>query len=115
MPTKQQYAEIRKFLKAYHQDSGSYHQQIYTNRHENYFFIPSNLSVRRVPGYSMGEGVLGRTWPGTGVIEILEHLYGQDFEEVMLHEILHNLYPADSEGMIRQKTRERLPFQARWN
>lgn len=82
---------------------------------EDYFFIPSNLAVSIVPSYVMGPGVLGRTWPGMGRIEIMAGLYGKDFEEVLLHEVLHNLYPQDSEKMIRKKTSQRLNHVAKWN
>ncbi|MFC2136101.1 hypothetical protein ACFLTH_15910 [Bacteroidota bacterium] len=92
-----------------------YDKPIYTDKTEKYFFIPTNLAVRRVPQYALGVGVLGRTWPGTGMIEVLDGLYGNDFHEVMLHEVLHNIYPSDSEYMIRQKTKQRLPFEAKWN
>lgn len=80
-----------------------------------YIFIPTNLAVRRVPQYALGTGVLGRTWTGTGVIEILGGLYGDDFDEVLMHEVLHNIYPSDSEYMIRHKTKQRMPFQTKWN
>lgn len=82
---------------------------------ESYIFFPKKMSVTRASNYILGEGVLGRTWPSTGAIEILEGLYGYDFEEVLLHEILHNIYPQDNESTIRKKTKERIWFEPRWH
>ncbi len=82
---------------------------------ESYVFFPKNMNVTRASGYTLGEGVFGRTWTATGSIEILDSLYDNDFQEVLLHEVLHNLYPNDSEWMIRQKTKDRLWFEPRWH
>ncbi|MBU1202376.1 MAG: hypothetical protein KKA51_07795 [Nanoarchaeota archaeon] len=81
----------------------------------SYIFRPLKMSVTRVPHYSLGTGVLGRTWTNTGIVEILDSLHGNDFEEVLMHEILHNIYPSDPEWTIRDKTRDRMWFDTKWN
>ncbi|MBC8501246.1 MAG: hypothetical protein H8D38_05800 [DPANN group archaeon] len=118
---KEKESEIKKERKhvkyIYYNSYSSKPGDIYSIQTDStkYFFIPSNIAVRRVPQYALGISVLGRTWPGTGMIEVLEGLYGNDFEEVLMHEVLHNLYPGDSEYMIRQKTKQRVPFPTKWN
>ncbi len=80
-----------------------------------YVFIPQKVTVNRVPKNVIGEYVLGQTFAGTWNVDILNTLEGKDFEEVLLHEVLHNIYPADTERMIREKTRRLLPFEPRWH
>ena len=100
----------------YHSSYSFKPQQLYSsNSFKDYIFRPLKISVTRVPQYGLGEGVLGRTWTNKGIVEILYGLYGNDFDEVLMHEILHNIYPDDPEWMIRQKTRDRMPFDTKWN
>jgi len=108
--------EKRKEVKYLFYTSG-FRSDVYSieNDWTKYVFVPTNLAVRKVPQYALGTGVLGRTWPGTGVIEILAGLYGDDFNEVLMHEVLHNIYPSDSEGTIRYKTKQRMSFPTKWN
>lgn len=80
-----------------------------------YTFIPSGVTIRRAPQAHLGFGVLGRAFPGLNVIEILETLYGSDFEEVKFHEVKHVQYPLLSEIEIRQKVKSELPFEARYH
>ncbi|MDO8740820.1 MAG: hypothetical protein Q7J54_04600 [Candidatus Woesearchaeota archaeon] len=80
-----------------------------------YTFIPSGVTIRRAPQAHLGFGVLGRAFPGLNVIEILETLYGSDFEEVKFHEVKHVQYPHLSEIEIRQKVKSELPFEARYH
>ncbi|MBI2130034.1 hypothetical protein HYU07_07450 [Candidatus Woesearchaeota archaeon] len=81
----------------------------------HYTFIPSGVTIRRAPQAHLGFGVLGRAFPGLNVIEILETLYGSDFEEVKFHEVKHVQYPHLSEIEIRQKVKSELPFEARYH
>jgi hypothetical protein len=79
-----------------------------------YVYTPSGLSVLRVPQSELGNGVLGVAYIGLNLIKILDTLYGTDFEEVKKHEILHHQYPSMSEGWIRNKTREELPYATKY-
>lgn len=76
--------------------------------HVDYLFVPRGISVNRVPQYVLGANVLGRTWLGSGYIEILDTLYGDSFQEVLQHEINHLLYPHESEREIRDRTRRQI-------
>ncbi len=60
--------------------------------------------VSRKSQSEIGYGVLGRTWIGTSEIEILDTLQGAAFEEVLLHEQMHQLHPGASEQEIRRLT-----------
>lgn len=71
--------------------------------------------IRRVPKHELGYGILGRAFPCMGLIEIAADLYGNDFEEVRTHEILHMQNPEKSELDIRMLTRMSLPFTPRWH
>ena len=59
--------------------------------------IANNYGVRvhKVPSYRLGEGVLGRAWIYDGLIEIRYDLRGEEFEEVLLHEMIHMKYRLD--------------------
>ncbi|MFC1648636.1 hypothetical protein ACFL1B_04215 [Nanoarchaeota archaeon] len=78
--------------------------------HIDYLFIPQGVSIQRVSQETLGPGVLGRTWIGTGYIEILDRLYGAAFEEVALHEVNHLLYPHENEREIRARTKSQVQF-----
>ncbi len=70
-----------------------------------YMFVPRNVQVHRVSQNVLGPNVLGRTWPGSGQIEILNSLYGDAFREVLQHELNHINYPHLSEQEVREKTK----------
>lgn len=74
-----------------------------------------DILIRRVPRYSLGYRVLGRAFPLMKRIEIASDLYGQDFEEVKTHEIIHVRHPELSEADVRRRTRQSLSFSARFN
>ena len=80
---------------------------------ENYYiayrrsYVPGMI-VRKVPRSELGYNILGRTWPGMGIIEIAMDLYGDDFDEVLLHEMIHNENPESSEEEVRTETLRRL-------
>ncbi len=75
---------------------------------QDYVFVPSNVSVNLVSQNELGPDVLGRTWPGTGTIEVASWLYGAQFREVLQHELNHVLYPHLNEREIREKTRQQV-------
>ena len=84
------------------------------SRVPSYFFG----KLRRASQAELGPYVLGRCWPGTGDIEILDGLYGREFDEVLRHELTHLRHPGLSEGEVRQRTRlelEGLGIAPRWH
>jgi hypothetical protein len=66
------------------------------------------VRIRRVPKEVLGYRVLGRAFPGMNLIEIVDTLEGDEFEEVKLHELLHIQDPFASEYNIRARTRDLL-------
>lgn len=80
-----------------------------------YVYTPSGVKIERVPQGMLGHNVLGRAFPGANIIQILDALYGFDFEEVKKHEINHILYPSLTEYQIRVKTKQELPFYTRYH
>jgi len=80
-----------------------------------YAYTPSNVKIERVPQGILGNNVLGRAFPGANVIQILDTLYGLDFEEVKKHEVNHILYPFLTEDQIRLKTKQELPFYTKYH
>jgi hypothetical protein len=68
-------------------------------------FIPTGVVVRRVPQSIIGDGVLGRAFIHSNYIEILDSLLGDEYMEVLTHEVLHIMYPEKRELEIRQMTR----------
>jgi len=81
-------------------------------KHEEGFYVytPSGLHVVRASQAELGSGVLGVAYIGMGLIKILDTLQGQDYKEVLKHEVLHHQYPHESERAIRQRTVNELPF-----
>ena len=75
-----------------------------------YVYTPSGLRVERASQTELGSGVLGVAYIGLGLIKILDTLYGQDYHEVLKHEVLHHRYPHESESAIRKMTMNELPF-----
>lgn len=75
----------------------------------------NNIEIRKVPKFKLGYNILGRAFPSAGLIEIADDLYGQDFQEVKTHELLHVKHPEKTEYEIRQLTRLSLPFSPRWH
>ncbi len=72
------------------------------------------VQMRKVPKEFLGYRVLGRAFPGLNIIEIADDLYGEDLEEVRLHELLHVQNPAASEYDVRSLTRAILG-KTKWN
>lgn len=75
----------------------------------------NNIEIRRVPRFKLGYGVIGRAFPKLGIIEIADDLYGYDFEEVKIHEMLHIKHPEKTEYEIRHLTKMLLPFKPKWH
>jgi hypothetical protein len=71
-------------------------------------FALSGVTVRRVPQHILGNGVLGRAFIHSNYIEILDSLIGNEYNEVLTHEVLHILHPEKKEMDIRQMTRNYL-------
>jgi len=80
-----------------------------------YVYTPSGTRVERVSQGVLGNNVLGRAFPGLNIIQILDTLYGLDFEEVKKHEVNHILYPFLTEDQIRLKTKQELPFYTKYH
>jgi hypothetical protein len=74
-------------------------------------FVPSGVTVSRVPTSVLGTGVLGRAFIYQNHIEILDSLFGNEYIEVLTHEVLHILHPEKKEMDIRQMTRNYLGVQ----
>jgi hypothetical protein len=97
----------------------------YSAGYDHYLFSPSALAytthvppgvmVVRSSGQVLGNGVLGRCYKGGNIIEIRDDLYGQDFEEVLRHEVNHVMFPYLGEHEVRSKTRYELPFPAKFH
>ncbi len=86
-----------------------------TPAHAGYSSYYGDIIIRRVPRYNLGYGVLGRAFPRLRLVEIASDLYGQEFDEVKTHEILHVKNPGMSEMEIRRLTKEILPFAPRFH
>ena len=71
-------------------------------------FIPTGVTVRRVPQHVLETGVLGRAFINSNYIEILDSLVGSEYNEVLTHEVLHIMHPEKKELEIRQMTRNYL-------
>ncbi|MEM3374124.1 MAG: hypothetical protein QXE31_02790 [Candidatus Woesearchaeota archaeon] len=71
-------------------------------------FVPTGVIVNRVPQSVLGNGVLGRAFIYSNYIEILDSLVGNEYIEVLTHEVLHILYPEKKEMEIRMITRNYL-------
>ena len=78
------------------------------------FFYPG-FEIRRVPAHALGYGVLGRCFPYSSIIEIRNDLYGDEFNEVLTHELTHMANPHWSELDVRIATRQKLLFTPKWH
>ncbi len=75
----------------------------------NIIEVVPTLVPKRVSSNVLGPGVLGRWWVGTDYAEILETLWGEDFEAVLDHENYHALNPLAPESRARERTKELFP------
>lgn len=77
-----------------------------------YVHVPSWIKVHRASFNEFGASLYGLTTPATGDVHIREDLQGDEFSEVLLHEVAHNLYPNFSERQIRAHVRSILGVRA---
>jgi hypothetical protein len=73
--------------------------------HSYGLFIPTGVVVRRVPQNILGNGVLGRAFIHQNYIEVLDSLVGNEYTEVLTHEVFHIMYPDKHELEIRNMTK----------
>ncbi len=73
--------------------------------HSYGLFIPTGVVVRRVPQNILGNGVLGRAFIHQNYIEVLDSLIGNEYTEVLTHEVFHIMYPDKHEKDIRMMTK----------
>ena len=112
-----QYNKKEKINKYYGKITFSTYDYTTTKNKEKkwYTFVPSNIKIKRVNPSVLGEGVLGRAFPGLKVIEIREDLYENEWEEVLRHEMNHINFPYLTESQIRTKTKQELPFYSKYH
>lgn len=68
-------------------------------------FVPTGVTINRVPQNVLGTGVLGRAFIYQLHIEILDSLVGNAYQEVLTHEVLHIIHPEKKEVEIRSMTK----------
>lgn len=61
--------------------------------------------IRRINQYDIGYGVLGRYFPASGQIDVVDWLDRDGFEEVYTHEVRHSMNPLSSEKDVRDFTK----------
>ncbi len=84
----------------------NYNPQRHDAQEKDYgLFIPTGVVVRRVPQNILGNGVLGRAFIHQDYIEVLDSLMGNEYMEVLTHEVFHIMYPEKREAEVRQMTR----------
>ena len=82
---------------------------------EGYIFVPPGITITRKSQKDIGYGILGTANKSAGVIEILDTLYGTDFEEVLMHESIHLENWDASESWVRYETKQRCKFETRFH
>ncbi len=82
---------------------------------EYYIFSPSWVTVLRASQAELGDNVLGLAYPGLKLVKILDCLCGNDYKEVLQHELNHIFFPHMSEQDIRYMTKRELPFYTRYH
>lgn len=97
------------------EDEGETNPHPNPNKYKKLGFFYPGFEIRRVPAHSLGYGVLGRCFPYSGIIEIRNDLYGDEFNEVLTHELTHMANPQWSELDVRIATRNKLPFSPKWH
>lgn len=97
------------------EDEGEMNPHPNPNKYKKLGFFYPGFEIRRVPAHSLGYGVLGRCFPYSGIIEIRNDLYGDEFSEVLTHELTHMANPQWSELDVRIATRNKLPFSPKWH
>jgi hypothetical protein len=62
------------------------------------------VKVHRAPFHTFGPNLFGLANTLTGDVFIRDDLQGDEFAEVLHHEVSHVRYPNNSEGQTRQNT-----------
>ena len=81
----------------------------------NSLYLPTGIIVEVVPQYVLGDNVLGRAFVYQNRIQILNTLSGNDYHEVLTHEMFHIKHPEMSETNIRLMTRNYVGENARYH
>lgn len=82
---------------------------------EGYIFVPPGIRIERKSQKDIGYGILGTANKSAGVIQILDSLYGKDFEEVLTHESIHIENWDATESWVRYETKQRCNFETRFH
>lgn len=82
---------------------------------EGYIFVPPGVIVKRMNQNELGYGTLGIAIKSLGLIGVLETLYGNDFNEVLMHESIHLENWDATESWVRQETKQRCDFETRFH
>jgi hypothetical protein len=82
---------------------------------KGYIFVPPGITIERKSQKDIGYGILGTANLSGRVIQILETLYGKDFEEVLMHEALHIQNWDKPEAWVRYETKQRCSFPTRFH
>jgi len=82
---------------------------------EHYIFSPGWVTVVKASKMELGEGVLGVAYPGLKLVKVLGTLEGNDYQEVLKHELNHIFFPHENEQNIRYMTKRELPFYTRYH
>ncbi len=96
-------------------------QKEYRQPHEKYKKQDEDFSshipfrqASRMNSYQLGNGVLGRYFPGTGEIQIADFAHGDDFSEIYTHEARHSMNHSSEEKDVREFTRNVLK-KTKWH
>ncbi|MBT3463538.1 hypothetical protein HN827_01990 [archaeon] len=81
----------------------------------NSMYLPTGITVETVPQHVLGDNVLGRAFIYQNRIQILNTLSGNDYHEVMTHEIFHIQNPEMNERNIRMMTKNYIGGNARYH
>lgn len=87
----------------------------YVRRYRSSMLPYPGIEIERVAAHMLGYGVLGRCFPYSGLIQIRSDLYGDEFAEVLTHELTHLQNPHWGELEVRMATRMKLPFTPKWH
>ena len=111
-PAEADEREIDDFFKNVGSDDEVFKERI---RKYRPILVYPGIEIKRVPASHLGYGILGRCFPYAGLIEIRSDLYGEDFTEVLTHELTHMHNPHLGELEVRMATRMKLSFIPKWH
>jgi hypothetical protein len=66
-----------------------------------YVHIPAGVKVHRAPVSEFGSNLFGLAYPATGDVYVRDDLQGDEYIEVLFHEVSHVQYPHFSEQQNR--------------